>query len=185
MARTVEIDVKIKKRRIRRKIDDVQNTLMGKVTTAVYKLFVSAVERNAKSRHSTAQHFGAKPTGHWDPTKVKKSNTEKEGLVQVFIEGAQRAYDNLYISPKRVQALTIPISAIAYGHRAADVKASGWTLFSKKGILWGRRDEDKQPTALYYLAAGAFQHQDQSLLPRTSDITQAAQRAIGAFLKRR
>lgn len=77
------------------------------------------------------------------------------------VAGADRAYHDITIVPRRAKALTIPIHAAAYGKRAADIEG----LFKPKNqnILAVAMSGKLVP--MFALCKRAFQRQDPTLLP--------------------
>ena len=116
-------------------------------------------------RHHTAHKLGAMPTGYWaNPTTYTALNGNE---IQVTKPGISRALGPVTIRPKRAKAITIPLSALAYGKRVADLRYSlGKPIFRPKGAsILAYRSEDGKVEPLYALAGQVEQPKDASLLP--------------------
>ena len=67
---------------------------------------------------------------HWDPNKVTSDKgVGLEGITNVDIPGASRAYHDINIRPVRAKMLTIPMHSDAFHHSARDFN----DLFKPKG----------------------------------------------------
>jgi hypothetical protein len=119
--------------------------------------------RAADSRHKTADKWGAPETNHL--TRGARLVVADRNAVVIPIPGITRAFGDLTIRPKNAKALTIPVHAAAYGVRASRLAAEGWTLFSRRGILFGKQEGDPSPVALYLLRSSAKIPEDPGLLP--------------------
>ena len=136
----------------------------------------------AGARHRTASRLGATPTGHLSEGAAN-IRMEKEGSRAVVvgpIPGITRAFGDLHIRPTNKKALTIPINAVAYGMRAPELSAHGWSLFTLParegpgaGILFGRRAGAKSAVALYLLRESADIPQDRGLMPSDEEMGEA------------
>lgn len=145
----------------------------------------------APSHHKTAGSLGATPTGHLEK-RTTFSSDSSSATVTIPIPGISRAFKNLTITPKNAQFLTLPLSAVAYGKRAGEVRRIGWMIFrpAAKGshkmeggkfdryqdILMGSKDGETIP--LYLLKKRVNQKQDRSLLPSDAAISKAAAAAM-------
>ena len=81
--------------------------------------------------------------------------------MNVDVAGADRAYHDITIVPRRAKALTIPIHAAAYGKRAADIDG----LFKPKNMNILAVAMSGQLVPMFALCKRAFQRQDPTLLP--------------------
>lgn len=145
----------------------------------------------APTHHKTADRLGATPTGHLEK-RTSFSATENEAEVSIPIPGINRAFNNLTIVPKDKPYLTLPVSAVSYGKRAATVRGLGYMIFrpaakgshknaqgrfsSYQDLLMGTKDGETIP--LYVLKKRVEQKRDPSLLPTENEIGNTAARAM-------
>ena len=112
---------------------------------------------------------------HWDPNKV---NSDKgvglEGITNVDIPGAGRAYHDVIIRPVKAKMLTIPIHSDAFHHSARDFN----DLFKPKGKNILARNVNGNLVAMFALAKSAFQKQDSSLMPTDDNLASGIFRAL-------
>lgn len=154
----------------------------------------------APTHHRTADRLGATPTGHLEKRTTFTSN-EDEAEVIIPIPGISRAFKDISITPKNAPYLTLPISSVSYGKRAATVRGLGYMLFrpAEKGshkttggkfseyqdLLMGSKDGETIP--LYLLKKRVDQKQDPTLLPSQAEIGNTAAssmiRTINHFAK--
>ena len=148
------------------------------------------LKREAGRRHTTANRLGATPTGHLTDAAqsgVTYSATPEEGAVDIASPGIGRALRQIKIVPRLARALTIPLSAEAYGRSAGELERDlGITLFRPKGkrVLMGARPGEK-PKPHFALAAAVTLPQDRSLLPPDEALAQAARNAFANTLHHR
>jgi len=155
--------------------------LYSEAAKSVATLTRQHLERYASSHHGTADRLGAPRSGHLEPaaegTVPVHDNT---GFgVSIRSPGIQRARRDLEIRPREKKALTLPLHALAYGRRAADVERTfGLTLFrpNKKGggkhnIL--ATNMDGKLVALYALVQRARVPKDESMIPTNTQLRQA------------
>lgn len=148
--------------------------------------------RAAAQRHGTAAKLGAPPTGHLEEAArtMTAGATAAHGEVVITSPGFSRVFGPLTIRPVKAKALTIPLSAFAYGHRVGELKANGWSIFRPKGkrVLMGAGPDGAEAQPLYALAASARIPQDRGLLPPDREMASAAgegmREAIVTVLKR-
>lgn len=149
----------------------------------------------APTHHKTADRLGATRTGHYEP-RATFAATGSSATVTIPIPGISRAFKNLSIAPKKAAFLTLPLSSVAYGKRAARVRQLGYTIFRPpakgahkagngkfdkyKDILMGSKDGETIP--LYLLKKRVEQQQDRSLLPSDAAISQAASSAMAQVM---
>lgn len=139
----------------------------------------------AQSRHKTAQALGARPTGHLSrgARGVTFEADATHGAVIIPIAGISRAFRDVEIRPRNASALTLPVHASAYGHRVAELRQMGWTLFRPKGkdVLMGVRKDskkDSEPVALYALKRRVTLRQDRTLLPSDDEMSSSVAKAM-------
>lgn len=151
----------------------------------------------APTHHKTADRLGATPTGHYEtPSRFHATSSYAEIIIP--IPGISRAFKNIVITPKKAPFLTLPLNAVSYGKRAAEVRRIGWMLFRPpaKGahktesgkfdryqdILMGSKDGETVP--LYLLKKRVHQKQDRSLLPSDAAISQTAGAAMLSVIRK-
>ena len=112
---------------------------------------------------------------HWDPNKVTSDKgVGLEGITNVDIPGASRAYHDINIRPVRAKMLTIPMHSDAFHHSARDFN----DLFKPKGKNILARNVNGQLVAMFALAKSAFQKQDSSLMPTDENLASGIFRAL-------
>ena len=144
------------------------------------------VRREAGRRHSTARrlseqsNFTAQTTGHLEQgaARIVSHSTENGAEVVVPIAGISRAFHDLVIRPRKAKSLTIPISGVSYGHRAAELERMGWNLFRlpKTDILAGERDGEFR--GLYALKKQVTVRRDRTLLPSDTTVKKTINMAV-------
>jgi hypothetical protein len=144
----------------------------------------------AAARHATAQKLGASPTnfmaGAAEAVQAAGAMEASADAAEITIDhpGVARALRDVEIRPTTTKALAIPIDAIAYGRRAAELWDS-LKLFIPKGTrIIAMRGEDKKIRPLYILCASVTQKQDRTLLPSEEEYRGAAARGAIAYLQR-
>lgn len=112
---------------------------------------------------------------HWDPNKVTSDKgVGLEGITNVDIPGASRAYHDINIRPVRAKMLTIPMHSDAFHHSARDFN----DLFKPKGKNILARNVNGELVAMFALAKSAFQKQDSSLMPTDENLASGIFRAL-------
>ena len=170
--------------------------LFSAVGNAVSKLINDHLKRIAPSRHKTADRLGATPTGHLEK-RTSFSSNESEAVVLIPIPGISRAFKDISIRPKNAPYLTLPMSSVSYGKRAATVRGLGYMIFrpAAKGshktsegkfseyqdILMGSKDGETIP--LYVLKKRVDQRQASTLLPTKAEIGNTAARSMIQTIK--
>lgn len=165
--------------------------LFSAVGNAVSKLINDHLKRIAPTHHKTAERLGATPTGHLEP-RTSFASDESSATVIIPIPGINRAFKDLSIAPKNAPYLTLPISSVSYGKRAATVRGLGYMIFrpAAKGahknaqgvfsayqdLLMGTKDGETIP--LYLLKKRVDQKQDPTLLPTQDEIGTTAARSM-------
>ena len=144
------------------------------------------VRRQAILRHATADllsersGIAAEPTGHLmkGAARIVSHSTANGADVVVPIAGISRAFHDLVIRPRKAKSLTIPISGISYGHRAAELQRMGWHLFRlpKTDILAGERDGEFR--GLYALKKQVTVRKDRTLLPSDQTVSKTINSAV-------
>jgi hypothetical protein len=153
------------------------NEAMG---VAVQVVTVKHLQEIAHTRHATAERLGATPTGFWADAAEKVESPdalsawENEAILSIPHPGARRAFEDVTITPTTAKALAIPIHAIAYGHRAAELW-DAMALFIPKGTnVIAMKDPDGGILPLFALCRSVTQPQDRTLLPSDEEWTAAA-----------
>lgn len=165
--------------------------LFSAVGNAVSKLINDHLKRIAPTHHKTADRLGATPTGHLEK-RTSFASDESSATVTIPIPGINRAFKDLSIVPKDKPYLTLPLSSVAYGKRAATVRGLGYMIFrpAAKGahknaqggfsayqdLLMGTKGGETIP--LYLLKKRVDQKRDPSLLPTEGEIGNTAARSM-------
>ena len=112
---------------------------------------------------------------HWAPNKVTSDKgVGLEGITNVDIPGASRAYHDVIIRPVRAKMLTIPMHSDAFHHSVRDFN----DLFKPKGKNILARNVNGQLVAMFALAKSAFQKQDSSLMPTDDNLASGIFKAL-------
>lgn len=112
---------------------------------------------------------------HWEPNKVTSDKgVGLEGITNVDIPGAGRAYHDVVIRPVRAKMLTIPMHSDAFHHSARDFN----DLFKPKGKNILARNVNGQLVAMFALAKSAFQKKDSSLMPTDENLASGIFKAL-------
>ena len=150
------------------------------------------LEREASTRHASANRLGAEPTGHLQDAaaSVEHSVDNAGAAVSIRSPGIRRAAGGYEITPKHAKLLTIPVHRLAYGKRAGELSARGIQLFRprKKGggkanVLAAILQEGEPMTVLYALRQSVSIPQDRTLLPSDSDLSEAATHGARAVMQ--
>lgn len=156
--------------------------LFSVAANALKILVQGHVRANAPRRHATAQRLGARPTRLHEKgaSRIVGHSTENAAEVVIPIPGIGRAFHDVTITPVAARALTIPVSAHAYGHRVGELVRMGWIVFRPKGrdVLMGVAPSASEPVSLYALKRRATQRQDRTLLPSDESISGTVARAM-------
>ena len=177
---------------------DIERRLdAGSSASAAGEVLATVVQRHvlraSGSRHRTASRLGATPTGHLSEgaANIRMEKAGRRAVVTVPIPGITRAFHDLNIRPKGKKALTIPSNAVAYGMRAPELAARGWSLFTLPakegpgaGILFGRKAGAKSTVALYLLRESADVPQDRGLMPSDEEMGEALAYGVQAEIER-
>ena len=153
---------------------------------AVRILVRSHLARIAPRHHIWAGRLGATPTGHIEKgARATHFTATSDGAeVIIPIAGLSRAFRPIAITPRNASALTLPVSAHAYGKRVGELRANGWNIFRPKGhdVLMGALNgEEAGP--LYVLKKRVQLKQDRSLLPGDAELGRTASTAILRYLR--
>jgi len=133
----------------------------------------------AASRHTTADRLGGTYTGFLAQASqaVESAPLEVSGNEAAFVisnPGIGRAFHPITIGPGP-KKLTIPMNAIAYGHRIAE--------FGKDVQIVHRGEAVRQDIAAFILVRSVTQPQDRSLLPSNQEWKDAAIDAAEEIIK--
>lgn len=126
------------------------------------------LRRYALSHHRTASRLGARPTGNLEDARVDARSDSSGATVSVAALGIRRALGPVEIRPRNKAALTIPVTAIAYGHTVADLRNNGIDVFRPKGknyLAYRENPKSQFSTVLYILAKRVTLKHEPDLLP--------------------
>ena len=193
-------------------VDAVMGALKPESRTDIYavagRAVMNAVQRHIRSymrtKHTTANMLGARPTGHYEKgaAAITMSADPSGAEVRVPIPGLKRAWEDVPIRPgPGKDFLTLPKAAIAYGRKVTEVRALGWKVFRPaaqgahltqksprqyseyQNIYLGYKG-DEAPTLLYTLVDGVVQRRDPSLLPPQGEIAETGWNAIWKHIQK-
>ena len=163
-----------------------RRAILGVGATGLQIEVASHIRREASGRHRTASRLGVRPTGHLEKgaARITSHATADRATVRVPIAGIARAFRDLEIVPVKAKALTIPVSAAAYGHRVRELARMGWSIFRPKGhdVLMGSRN-GSAAEPLYALKKRVVVRQDRTLLPSDEAVSAAINKACAAYVK--
>jgi len=155
---------------------------------AVQFLTTEHLKAIATTRHATAERLGGTPTGYWADAAEKVGAPEAlaafetVAILSIPHPGVARAFHDVTIVPVNASALAIPIHAIAYGHRAAELW-DALTLFIPKGSnIIAMHDAGGGILPLFALCRSITQEQDRTLLPSDEAWFEAAKDAAEEYL---
>jgi hypothetical protein len=161
------------------------NTAMGH---EVQRVTVDYVTMIAQTRHATAERLGAAPTGYWAQAAEKIESgaaletDETAATLTLDHGGFARAFRDVTIRPKNGKFLAIPINAISYGRRAAEMWEE-YHLFIKGGVVM-MHDQAGGTGAIpvFALVRSVTQPQDRSLLPSDEMWATAATEGLKQYI---
>lgn len=142
----------------------------------------------AQTRHDTAQRLGASPTGFIAQAAEAAADSsavtaDADGVaIRIRHPVVARAYRSITIVPRTAKMLAIPLHAIAYGRRAAQLWDSHQLYIRGNRILMPQ-GEGQEPLALYALVRSVTQQQDRSLMPSDDELATAAADGIRSYLR--
>lgn len=130
--------------------------------------------------HFKFQFPGSK---HYDPSKVNPSNDSRlnEGVADVDVPGASRAYHDIEIRPKTKQALTIPMHREAFGRSAADFNDL-FVVKKRDGKAFLASNEGGNLTMMFFLAKNVHQRRDSNIMPADSELATVAMSRLSRLL---
>ena len=130
--------------------------------------------------HFRFQFPGSK---HYDPSKVSPSNDSKlnEGVAEVDVPGASRAYHDIDIRPKIKQALTIPMHREAFGRSAADFNDL-FVVKKKDGKAFLASNNGGNLTMMFFLAKNVHQRRDSKIMPSDSEMATVAMSRLSQLM---
>jgi hypothetical protein len=157
------------------------------------------IREAAKTRHTTADRLGSRPTGYLAKAAETVEAAGDAGGVTLRVAGAifRRVSGPVTVTPRAKQYLTIPIHAEAVGRRASEFswRANNKTgrsnkkgrrprliqglvlIRSKKGnLLLVRMNQDGSMTPYYALKTRVVLPQDTGLLPDGAALGRIAER---------
>lgn len=155
-------------------------------TAAAYSLWASArahLRDYAGTHHKTADGIKGGPatrTGHLEEAAETMSWEAGADVARVTVRspGFGRVFREIRITPKTASALTVPIHAMAYGRRVAEVRRST-TVFRPKGTnILATTDKQGDLVPLYALVRAVTLPQDRAMLPTDADMRKAAARGM-------
>ncbi|MGN0844974.1 MAG: hypothetical protein ACI4QT_07105 [Kiritimatiellia bacterium] len=142
------------------------------------------VRAYTQTHHFSAHRLGATPTGHLESAaaSIIPASDERAAWCTITAAGITRALHPLTIVPRRARALTIPVSAAAYGRRVFELSRET-PIFRIKDML-ARDGSDGKPEFLYALKQRVVVPRDPTLLPEQSKLSEAALRGYKAVIAR-
>lgn len=164
------------------------NRAMG---TEVQHVTAEHLRSLAATRHETSARLGASPSNHLAQAAEKVaapaavSANSSGATLTINHVGMVRALRDVTIRPRTAQSLAIPIHAIAYNRRPAQLWESH-NLFIPKGknvIVQPGAGKDAPPLALYALVRSVTQKQDRTLLPSDEQLSAAAAKGAKTYIR--
>lgn len=144
----------------------------------------SHIREAAKTRHTTAERLGAKPTNYLLNKAASVESVGAPGKVLLTVAGDifKRAFGPVKVSAVAKKYLTIPITAAAYGRRAGEFDGL-FLVRTKKGNLLLAQREGKTLKPFFLLKAQVTLPEDRGLLPSDAAFFHAAEEAADAKLE--
>lgn len=172
---------------------DLQRRLTGEglrelrrgIATGFRPLVQNHIRKAAKTRHTTAERLGAKPTNYLARTAdTVESLPLGEDRIRLNLNGEifKRTFGPVLVKPREKKMLAIPISKESYAKRAAGM---GGLFFvrSKKGHLLLCRRDGKELKPLFLLKESVTLPQDRGLLPSDLDFQVDAEKSAVRFIR--
>lgn len=145
------------------------------------------LHRVAPRKHASAARLSAQPTGHIEKglAAITASADATGGTVRIPIPGLRRARGPLTIVPRVASDLTVPVAAVAYGRRVAELRRMGWKIFRPKGkdVLMGSLN-GSEAKSLYALKKRVPLRADPELLPTDAEMSTAVRAAMVDYVRR-
>lgn len=143
------------------------------------KVIATALSDTIRS-HFTFQFPGS---SHYNPRKVNPSNESKlnEGVAEVAVPGASRAYHDIDIRPKTKQALTIPMHREAYGKKASDFKEL-FVVKNNDGKAFLAKNNGGNLTMMFFLAKHVHQRKDSNIMPSDNQLAIVAMSRLSKMI---
>jgi hypothetical protein len=140
----------------------------------LFALVRGHLRKYASTHHGSANRLGAMPTGHLEKAAATMQHgaSAESAFVAIHSPGIRRALAPLTIRPVRARALTIPIHAIAYGRRVAEV-ARTHAIYRMGGTNVLAADIGGKPTPLYVLKSAVTIPRDRGILPSDAKMQKA------------
>ncbi len=162
--------------------------LHGAMGYEVQRLTVDYLRGLAATRHTTAQKLGAAPSNHLAQAAEKAESSAaltanaSNATLTINHPGMIRALRDVTIRPVSAKSLAIPVHALSYNRRPAQI----WDvlkLFIPKGKNVICMASGNQIVALYVLVRSVTQTQDRSLLPSDEQFEKSAARGALKYFK--
>ena len=138
------------------------------IAAEVQQTVRSHLRRYALTHHATASRLGARPTGNLEKAEVDATSDSAGATVTVAALGIRRALGPITIRPRTKAALTIPVTALAYGRTVSYLRNKGIDVFRPKGknyLAYKENPKSQFSTVLYILAKQATLKHEPDLLP--------------------
>ncbi len=136
----------------------------------------------ALTHHRTAFALGARPTGNLEEATFEATADSNGATVTVGAKGIRRALGDLTIIARNKKALTIPLHALSYGRRVAELTGLGIAVFRPKGKNYLATVIDDKLTPIYALVKQATLKHEPDLLPSNDTITANAVEAARHYI---
>lgn len=155
----------------------------------LYALVRAHFRSYALVHHKSADRLGARRTGHWEgAASAMVHGVDSSGpFVELKAPGIARAVRPVQVLPRRGKALTIPVHALAYGRRVAELRGR-YMIFRVKNLLLTRLKKKDAPIPLYALVRSAVLPRDKNMLPEksamTAAVTRGYKRVIATILRK-
>ena len=155
----------------------------------LYALVRAHFRSYALVNHKTADRLSARRTGHWEEAaSAMVHGVDSSGpFVELKAPGIARAVRPVQVLPRRAKSLTIPVHALSYGRRVAEVRRTR-PVFRVRNLLLTRLEKKEAPVPLYVLVRSAVLPQDKNMLPEksamTAAVTRGYKRVISTILRK-
>lgn len=139
-------------------------------------LWITPLRFSSILKSMTVQHWTNKYPGsqHFNESKIielqgKWSNTSATGEIGIDAAGINRAYNDVFISPRGKNRLVIPLHREAYGKKPEDIP--GLFGVKNKDALFVKLGQGL--SAMYALVNRVVQKRDESMMPSDSSFKNA------------
>lgn len=160
--------------------------LLGRVVEALRR--ESGAEMRDSIRDTVRHHFQKRYPGsvHWSPSKVVDGPANgAEGVVNVDVPGASRAYHDIHIRPIHGRKLAIPLHRDALGiGKSPRQDPDLFYAKNKKGTEMLAKTIGGALAVMYILKDDVYQRQDPGLMPSDQTLAYGIKYSLRTLIDR-